>query len=42
MWMRRFATQASSSTITTLDTLRAEGPARISELAEREAISQPA
>lgn len=42
MWMRRVATtQVSSSTITTLDTLRAEGPARISELAERESISQP-
>jgi DNA-binding MarR family transcriptional regulator len=42
MWARRQATaQVSTSTITTLDTLLAEGPLRISQLAEREAISQP-
>lgn len=41
-WLRRLApSQISSSMITTLDTLQAEGPRRISELAEREAISQP-
>ncbi|MGH8961933.1 MAG: MarR family winged helix-turn-helix transcriptional regulator [Jatrophihabitantaceae bacterium] len=42
MWMRRQApTQVSSSTVTTLDTLQNEGPLRISDLAGREAISQP-
>jgi DNA-binding MarR family transcriptional regulator len=42
MWARRQATaQVSTSTITTLDTLLAEGPLRVSQLAEREAISQP-
>ena len=42
MWVRRNApSQVSTSTITTLDTLLAEGPLRISALAEREAISQP-
>lgn len=42
MWLRRqVPTAVSSSTITTLDTLDAHGPLRISELAEREAISQP-
>jgi DNA-binding MarR family transcriptional regulator len=42
MWLRRQApSRVSSSTITTLDTLHAAGPLRISELAEREAISQP-
>lgn len=41
-WVRRQApTQVSTSTITTLDTLRLDGPLRICELAEREAISQP-
>ncbi len=41
-WLRRLApNQISSTAITTLDTLQAEGPLRISELAEREAISQP-
>jgi DNA-binding MarR family transcriptional regulator len=41
-WLRRLApSQVSSTTITTLDTLQAHGPLRISELAEREAISQP-
>jgi DNA-binding MarR family transcriptional regulator len=33
--------QVSSSTVTTLDSLATAGPLRISELAEREAISQP-
>lgn len=42
MWLRRQApSRVSSSTITTLDTLHAAGPLRISELADREAISQP-
>jgi DNA-binding MarR family transcriptional regulator len=42
MWLRRAApTAVSSSTITTLDTLNSHGPQRISDLAEREAISQP-
>jgi DNA-binding MarR family transcriptional regulator len=42
MWVRRRAPQqVSTSTVTTLDSLLARGPMRISELAEREAISQP-
>ena len=42
MWLRRAApTAVSSSTITTLDTLNTHGPQRISDLAAREAISQP-
>lgn len=42
MWVRRQApSQVSTSTITTLDTLATSGPLRVSELAEREAISQP-
>lgn len=42
MWMRRQApAQVSSSTASTLDTLRSDGPLRISDLAAREAISQP-
>jgi DNA-binding MarR family transcriptional regulator len=42
MWLRRqVPTAVSSSTITTLDSLHSAGPLRISELAEREAISQP-
>lgn len=42
MWMRRQAPiQINSSTATALDTLQAEGPLRISDLASREAISQP-
>jgi DNA-binding MarR family transcriptional regulator len=42
LWVRRQTpAQVSSSTVTTLDTLQAEGPLRISDLAEREAISQP-
>ena len=40
--LRREAPAAvSSSTITALDRLRVEGPLRISELAAREAITQP-
>ena len=42
MWLRRqVPTAVSSSTITTLDSLATNGPLRISELAEREAVSQP-
>jgi len=42
LWLRRQApAQVSSSTVTTLDTLSSSGPMRISDLAEREAISQP-
>lgn len=42
MWLRRQVPAAvSSSTITTLDTLHSNGPLRVSELAEREAVSQP-
>jgi DNA-binding MarR family transcriptional regulator len=42
MWLRRqVPTAVSSSTITTLDSLHSAGPLRISDLAEREAISQP-
>lgn len=42
MWLRRqVPTAVSSSTITTLDSLQANGPMRVSDLAEREAISQP-
>jgi DNA-binding MarR family transcriptional regulator len=42
MWLRRQVPSAvSSSAITTLYTLSADGPIRISELAEREALSQP-
>src|SRR5690348_8071984 len=42
MWVRRQApTQVSTSTITTLDTLLTDGPLRISDLAEHEALSQP-
>ena len=42
MWARRqVPAPVSTSTITTLDALLAEGPLRISQLAEREAISQP-
>lgn len=41
-WLRRQApSEVSSSTVTTLDSLDAAGPLRISELAQREAISQP-
>ena len=42
LWLRRQAPPAvSSSTITALDRLAAEGPLRVSELAAREAMSQP-
>jgi len=42
MWVRRQApVQMSSSTVTALDTLLRAGPMRISELSERESISQP-
>ena len=42
MWLRRqVPTAVSSSTITTLDSLHSAGPLRVSDLAEREAISQP-
>ena len=42
MWLRRqVPTAVSSSTITTLDSLDTLGPQRISDLAEREAVSQP-
>lgn len=41
-WLRRQAPATlSSSTITALDRLRVEGPLRVSELALREAITQP-
>jgi DNA-binding MarR family transcriptional regulator len=42
VWLRRLAPNTvSTSTMTTLVTLQGAGPLRISELAEREAISQP-
>jgi DNA-binding MarR family transcriptional regulator len=42
IWLRRQAPAVlSSSTITALDRLHAEGPLRVSELAAREAITQP-
>ena len=42
LWLRRQVPPAvSSSTITALDRLAAEGPLRVSELAAREAMSQP-
>jgi DNA-binding MarR family transcriptional regulator len=42
LWMRRrVPIQISTTTVTTLDTLNTAGPLRISDLAEREAISQP-
>lgn len=42
LWLRRESPQrVSSSTITTLDRLATDGPLRISDLAAREAISQP-
>jgi DNA-binding MarR family transcriptional regulator len=41
-WLRRHTTQAvSSSTITALDRLATEGPLRVSDLAAREAMTQP-
>jgi DNA-binding MarR family transcriptional regulator len=42
MWLRReVPVSYSSSTITALDTLHVHGPMRVSDLAEREALSQP-
>jgi DNA-binding MarR family transcriptional regulator len=42
MWLRHQVPQTvSSSTITALDRLDTEGPLRVSELAEREAMTQP-
>jgi len=42
LWLRRQSPQTvSSSTITALDRLAAEGPLRVSDLAEREAMTQP-
>jgi DNA-binding MarR family transcriptional regulator len=42
LWLRRqVPSSMSSSSITTLYTLNADGPLRISELAEREALTQP-
>lgn len=42
MWLRREVPPGySTSTITTLDSLHVAGPMRVSDLAEREAISQP-
>jgi DNA-binding MarR family transcriptional regulator len=41
-WLRRQTpTQLSSSTITALDRLAGEGPLRVSDLARREAMTQP-
>jgi DNA-binding MarR family transcriptional regulator len=41
-WLRHETPSAmSASTITALDRLRAEGPLRVSELAAREAMTQP-
>jgi DNA-binding MarR family transcriptional regulator len=42
LWARRGApAQMSSTSITTLDTLAYSGPLRITELADREGVSQP-
>lgn len=42
IWLRRHSpTTLSSSTVTALDRLRAEGPLRVSDLAVREAMTQP-
>jgi DNA-binding MarR family transcriptional regulator len=42
IWLRRQAPATlSSSTITALDRLQTEGPLRVSELAAREAMTQP-
>jgi DNA-binding MarR family transcriptional regulator len=42
MWLRRRSpAQVSTTVVTTLDTLAAEGPLRISDLAAREALTQP-
>jgi DNA-binding MarR family transcriptional regulator len=41
-WLRRAVPpQVSSSTVSALDRLRVEGPLRVSELAAREAMTQP-
>ncbi|HKC28851.1 MAG TPA: MarR family transcriptional regulator, partial [Jatrophihabitans sp.] len=41
-WLRRHAPQSvSASTIAALDRLATEGPLRVSELATREAMTQP-
>jgi DNA-binding MarR family transcriptional regulator len=42
LWARRKApTQLSATSVTTLDTLSQDGPLRISDLADREGVSQP-
>ncbi len=42
LWLRRqVPTAVSSSAITALDSLHVHGPLRVSELAEREALTQP-
>jgi DNA-binding MarR family transcriptional regulator len=42
MWLRRHTPQTvSASTITALDRLATEGPLRVSDLAAREAMTQP-
>jgi len=42
MWARRYApVMVSSTTVTTLDTLRTDGPLRVSALAVAESVSQP-
>lgn len=42
LWARRsIPAQMSSTSITTLDTLDQDGPLRITELAQREGVSQP-
>ncbi|WP_073391298.1 MarR family winged helix-turn-helix transcriptional regulator [Jatrophihabitans endophyticus] len=42
IWLRRQTpTEVSSTTLTALDRLRREGPLRVSELAAREAMTQP-
>lgn len=42
MWLRReVPVPVSSSAITTLDSLQARGPLRVSDLAVREALTQP-
>jgi len=41
-WIRRQTPSGvSASAVTTLDTLRANGPLRVSDLAQREALTQP-
>jgi DNA-binding MarR family transcriptional regulator len=42
MWLRRRSpAQVSTTVVTTLDTLASEGPLRVSDLAQREALTQP-